>query len=94
VTTTARTGRGYLTSALNPNWSGLTKITFRDTARIEPNTQYTVCYVESGFGMRNLIAAIGVDGKLVQSSAEIEVEYAIDGFGLLSKITIDSEDGE
>lgn len=87
------TGTGFLTSVLNPNWSGLTKVVFRDSKRIEPNTQYTTCYVESGFGLRNLVEAIGFDGKLTQQSAEIEVEYEIDGFGLLKQVTIDSVEG-
>ena len=90
----SKIGRGYLSSALNPNWAGLTKLTFRSSLRIEPNTQYTVCYCESGFGMRNLIAAIGFGGELTQQSAEIEVDYEIDGCGLLKQITIDSVDGE
>lgn len=87
------TGHGYLTSVLNPNWAGLTKLTFRSSLRKEPNTQYTVCYVDSGFGLKRLIDAIGVEGVFAQQSAEIPVDYEIDGFGLLSNITIDSNDG-
>lgn len=85
-------GRGYLTSVLNPNWTGLSRITFRSSLRKEPNTQYTVCFVDAGFGLKRLIDAIGVEGALSQASAEIPVDYEIDGFGLLSNITIDSED--
>lgn len=86
------TGRGYLTSVLNPNWAGLTRLTFRSSKRKEPNTQYTVCWVDSGFGLKRLIDAIGVEGAFSQQSAEIPVDYEIDVFGLLSNITIDSED--
>jgi hypothetical protein len=86
------TGHGYLTSVLNPNWTGLARVTFRSSLRKEPNTQYTVCFVDAGFGLKRLIDAIGIEGAFAQQSAEIPVDYEIDVFGLLSNITIDSED--
>lgn len=84
-------GRGYLSSVLNPNWAQLSKVVFRSSKRIEPNTQYTTCYC-ADFGLKRLIAAIGVDGELTQESAGIEVEYEIDVFGMLKTITLDGDE--
>lgn len=80
--------RGYLQSVQEPNWSGLTRVTFRDTLGIAPGTQYTICFVDPDFGLRNLIAALGFDGEFTQQSARIPVEYVIDGYGLLSQISL------
>jgi hypothetical protein len=84
------TGHGYLSSVLNPNWAQLSKVVFRSSKRIEPNTQYTTCYC-ADFGLKRLIAAIGVEGELTQQSAEIPIDYEIDGFGMLKEITLDEQ---
>jgi hypothetical protein len=81
-----KTGTGYLTSATNPNFSGLTRLAFRDTLEIGPDTTFEICHTESGHGMRMLVAALGVGGKLTNESARVAVEYVIDDLGLLESI--------
>jgi hypothetical protein len=84
-------GKGYLSSVLNPNWAQLSKVVFRSSKRIEPNTQYVTTWV-APFGLARLIAAVGTDGELTQESAGIELEYEIDAFGLLKNITLDGDE--
>ena len=79
---------GYLTSATNPNFSGLTKLIFRDELAPTDRTVYTMCHIESGFGMRQLVGAIGRNGQLVQESARIPLDYTIEQ-GLLHTFSLD-----
>ena len=82
-TNTARRALGYLTSITNPHFSGLATVVFRDSLVVTETTTFTECRCESGFGVRQLIAALGVGGRLTHESAQVPVEYGIDDLGLL-----------
>jgi hypothetical protein len=86
------TRSGYLTSATNPNFSGLTKLVFRDELRPTAATQFTTVHCESGHGMRALVSALGVNGRLTQRSAETPVDYTVDELGLLVQLDLDSSE--
>jgi hypothetical protein len=75
---------GYLTSVRNPNCSGLATVVFRSSKRITKRTKYTTTYVEAGFGVRQLVTALGDGRGLTKESGEVKLVYGLDGFGILS----------
>ena len=77
---------GFLTSIINPRLSGLATVVFRDDCIPRATTSYVSCHCESGFGVRQLIGALGIGGRLTNESAGILVEFAIDDLGLLAYI--------
>lgn len=79
-----QTGVGYLTVCANPTFSGLANVVFRNTLVPCEETVLTRCHCEAGFGVRQLIAAVGANGRLTKESGEKLVAYAIDDFGLLT----------
>lgn len=81
-----KTETGYLTSLTSTPGSGLSRVVFRSNKIVGPDTQFTTTYVESGFGVRQIVAALGVDGQLCDESAAIRCEYAIDDYGILAEV--------
>lgn len=81
-----KTGTGYLTICANPTFSGLANVVFRDTLEPCEDTVLTRCHCEAGFGVRQLIAAVGENGRLTKQSGEKLVAYAIDDFGVLAHV--------
>ena len=82
-----KTGIGYLTAVATPGFSGLSNVLFRSRKRGRPG-RLTSCYCESGFGVRQLVAAIGINGRLTRESGEIRVRYTIDDLSLLQTVEV------
>lgn len=85
-----QTVTGYLNAVRNPNFSGLASVEIRTvkhrTAR-HPG-KIVSAYCEAGFGVRQLVAAFGVNGRLQKESGEIKAAFTIDEFGLLANVEI------
>lgn len=81
-----KTETGYLTSLIGTQGSGLARVVFRTNKIAGPDTQFTTTYVESGFGVRQLVDALGVDGRLCDESAAIRCSYTIDDLGILASV--------
>lgn len=81
-----KTETGYLTSLVSSRGSGLAKVVFRSNKIAGPDTQFTTTYVEAGYGVRAIVAALGVEGQLCDESASIKCEYTIDDMGVLASI--------
>lgn len=81
-----KTATGYLTAVQNPHFSGLATVVFRSAKRARKGTKFVTCYCEAGFGVRQLVAALGVYGRLTKQSGEILVRYVIDDLGVLAAV--------
>lgn len=81
-----KTETGYLTALINTRGSGLARVVFRSNKIAGPDTQFTTTYVESGFGVRQIVDALGVEGQLCDESAGIRCNYTIDDMGLLASV--------
>lgn len=75
---------GYLRACVNPNFSGLARVVIQHHG----SEKVTSCHCEAGYGVRQLVRALGVDGRLTQASGEKKADWVIDDDGLLHSVRV------
>ena len=95
----SRSRTGYLVNIANPNFSGIATLTFcsrrpkfnpppgdEESRKWTPKGKITTCYTESGFGVRQLAAALG--SHFEYAGAHTKIRYTVGDFGLLSDFEV------
>lgn len=75
---------GYLRACVNPMYSGLARVIIHHC----DSSKVTTCYCEAGYGVRQLVAALGEDGQLTQASGEKKARWVIDDMGVLQSVEV------
>lgn len=79
---------GYLSAVSNPHFGGLANVVIRSAKRPTKRTKYVQCLCESGFGVRQLVAAFGDGRSFSKASGEIKARFEIDALGLLASVEV------